>query len=250
VLTDSVGGSIPAGRVVNWTSATPAIATVNSTGLVTALALGTAKIAINAEGAVDTLTMQVTKVPVSTVQLSPSSNVVVQGGTVQLAATVEDSAGTTVTDRTLEWTSSDPNRATVSGTGLVTTLAPGSVTITARTENRSGTASVTIQQTPADSVAASDQSFPLNTNPKQISFRVLDAQGNDLFNRSLSLQTSNGAITGSVNASTQIISVSANAVGTTTFTLRALNTAGQPEGKTTRITVTITAATTSLKRAP
>lgn len=250
VLTDSVGGSIPAGRVVNWTSATPAIATVNSTGLVTALALGTAKIAINAEGAVDTLTMQVTKVPVNTVQLSPSSSVVVQGGTVQLTATVEDSAGTTVTDRALEWTSSDPNRATVSGTGLVTTLAPGQVTITARAENRSGTASVTIQQTPADSVAAADQSFPLNTNPKQISFRVLDAQGNDLFNRSLSLQTSNGAITGSVNSSTQIISVSANAVGTTTFTLRALNAAGQPEGKTTRITVTITAATVGVKRTP
>ena len=250
VLIDSIGGTIPSGRVVSWRTATPGIATVNSTGLVTALALGTAKIAIDAEGAVDTLTMQVTKVPVATVQLSPSSNVVVQGGTVQLTATVEDSTGATVTDRPLEWTSSDPNRATVSGTGRVTTLAPGQVTITARTEGRSGTAAVTIQQVPADSVVAGDRSFALNEVPKQISFRVLDAQGNDLFNRSLSLQTSNGAITGTANASTQIISVSANAIGSTTFTLRPLNAAGQPEGKTTRITVTITAATTPLKRTP
>jgi uncharacterized protein YjdB len=96
VLTDSVGGNIPSGRVVTWTSATPTIATVNSTGLVTGLALGTARIAINAEGATDTLTLQVTRVPVTTVRLSPTSSSVIQGGTVQLNTTIEDSTGTTV----------------------------------------------------------------------------------------------------------------------------------------------------------
>lgn len=239
VLTDSVGGNIPSGRVISWRSATPTIASVNSTGLVTPLALGTARIAIDAEGAVDTLTMQVTRVPIATIRLSPSSNVVTQGRTTQLTATVEDSAGATVTDRALEWTSSDPNRATVSQSGLVTALAPGQVTISASAENRTGSSSVTIQQVPADSVVAADETFPLARASKQISFRVLDASGNDLFGRSISVQTSNGSITGSANASTQIISVSASTSGTTTFTLRALNAAGQPEGKTTRITVTI-----------
>ncbi len=242
VLSDSLGGSIPAGRVVSWTSLTPTIATVNANGLVTAFALGTARIVLTAEGVADTVPMSVTRVPVSIIRVSPSSNSVVLGNTAQLSATVEDSTGTTITDRTLEWTSSDASRATVSGTGLVSTLGTGSVTIRAATEDRSGTATVTILQVPADSVVASSESFPVSVTPKQISFRVIDAAGNDLLNRPLSLQTSNGSITGSVNASAQIITVNAAQVGTTTFTLRALNANGLPEGKTTRITVTITGA--------
>lgn len=253
VLTDSVGGNIPSGRVVNWRSATPTIASVNSTGLVTPLALGTARIAIEAEGAVDTLTMQVTRVPVATVELSPSSNVVVQGGTVQLTATVEDSTGATVTDRTLEWTSSDPNRATVSGTGLVTTLAPGQVTITARTENRSGTAAVTIQQTPVDSIVVNPTtySFALNATNKSFAIRLQSATGTQLFSRSVNVISSAPSVaTGTANSQGTIVTVNASNTGSATFTLQALNAAGQPEGKVSTVTITITAATTGLQRTP
>lgn len=253
VLTDSVGGNIPAGRVITWTSATPAIATVNSTGLVTGLALGTARIAINAEGATDTLTLQVTRVPVTTVRVSPTSSSVIQGGTVQLNTTIEDSTGTVVTDRTVEWVSSDPTRATVSGTGLVTTLAPGSVTVTATSENRSGSASVTIQPIPVDSIAVSPAtySFALNAANKSFAIRLLDASGNQLFNRSVNVQSSTPSVATapSITQGT-VISINASVVGTTTITLRALNSNGQPEGKTSTVTITITAATTGLKRTP
>ncbi|WP_158514704.1 Ig-like domain-containing protein [Gemmatimonas phototrophica] len=253
VLTDSVGGNIPAGRVVSWTSATPTIATVNSTGLVTGLALGTARIAINAEGATDTLTLQVTRVPVTIVRVSPTSSSVIQGGTVQLSTTIEDSTGTTVTDRTVEWVSSDPTRATVSGTGLVTTLAPGSVTITATSENRSGNASVTIQPIPVDSIAVSPAtySFALNAANKSFAIRLLDSNGNQLFNRSVNVQSTTPSVaTAQANSQGTVISINASIVGTTTITLRALNSNGQPEGKTSTVTITITAATTGLKRAP
>jgi uncharacterized protein YjdB len=240
VLTDSVGGTISANRIVSWTSVTPSIATVNSTGLVTGLALGTARIAINAEGAVDTLTMQVTRIPVATVRLSPASNVVVQGGTVQLTATVEDSVGSTVTDRAIEWTSSDANRAIVSGSGLVSTFAPGQVTITATSEIRSGTASVTIQQTPADSVLAVNATFPANQASKTITYRVVDAAGNELPNRDVFVSVIEGSLTTTTNASQQSITVLSNAAGSAVLSIRARSAVGQPEGKTTRITVTIT----------
>ena len=166
-LTDSAGGAIPAGRTITWRSVTPATATVSANGLVTGLALGAARIAVNAEGAVDTVSFTISKIPVATVRLSPLSSSIVQGGTVQITATIEDSTATAVTDRFVEWTSSDPTRASVSQTGLVTTTAPGTVTITAISETRSGTAQVTVQPIPVDTIVASDYSVALNATSKR-----------------------------------------------------------------------------------
>lgn len=245
-LSDSVGGAIPAGRAVTWTSVTPTTASVTSNGLVTGISLGAARIAVNAEGAVDTVNFTVTKIPVATVRLSPLSSSIVQGGTVQINATIEDSTGTAVTDRVVEWTSSDPTRAAVSQSGLVTTQAPGTVTITATSETRSGSAQVTVQPIPVDTifVTSATYSAALNAPSKSFAIQLRDANGNQIFNRSVSVQSSNpGIATGAINGTATQVNISASAVGSTVFTMRALNSNGQPEGKTTTVTVTITAAT-------
>lgn len=244
-LADSAGGAIPAGRTITWRSVTPATATVSANGLVTGLALGAARIAVNAEGAVDTVSFTISKIPVATVRLSPLSSSIVQGGTVQLSATIEDSTGTAVTDRVVEWTSSDPTRASVSQAGLVTTMAPGTVTITAISETRSGTASVTVQPIPVDTIVASDYTVALNATSKTFSIQLKDVNGNQLFGRQVAVTSSQPDVaTGSaINNATQV-SVSASKVGTTILTLRALNSNGQPEGKVTNVSVTITAAVT------
>jgi len=242
-LTDSVGGAIPPGRVVTWTSATPAIASVSPTGLVTGLSLGTARIAVNAEGTVDTVSFSVTKIPVAVVRLSPLSSSVIQGQTVQLTATVEDSTGAVVTDRPIEWTSSDPTRASVSGTGLVTTLASGAVSIAAISESRVGNATIAILPIPVDSIAAdSVYSVPLNTANKSFAITLRDASGNQLFNRAVSVTSSvPGVATGAANAQATVVSVTGSTQGQAILTLRALNSNGQPEGKTTTVRVVITA---------
>jgi uncharacterized protein YjdB len=242
-LTDSIGQTIPPGRVVTWTSATPATATVSATGVVTGLALGSARIAVRADNAVDTVTFPVTKVPVSTVRLSPISSSVVQGQTVQLNPTVEDSTGATVTDRVIEWISSDPTRATVSSTGLVTTTASGTVTITATSETRSGTATVNIQPIPVDTIVVdSTYSVVTTTVSKTFAITLKDAAGNQLFNRTVSVTSATpGVAQGTANAAGTIVTVTTfNVAGTAVFTLRALNANGQPEGKTSRVTVTVT----------
>jgi len=239
-LTDSAGGAIPAGRTVTWRSVTPTTVTVSANGLATGLALGAARIAVNAEGAVDTVSFTITRIPVATVRLSPLSSSIVQGGTVQLNATVEDSTGTTVTDRVVEWTSSDPTRASVSGTGLVTTTAPGTVTITAVSETRSGTAQVTVQPVPVDTIIASDYTVLLSAISKTFSIQLRDAAGNQLFSRTVAITSSQPDVaTGLANANATQVTVSASKAGTTVLTLRALNGNGQPEGKTTNVTVTI-----------
>ena len=243
-LTDSVGGAIPPGRTVTWTSVTPTIASVSTNGLVTAIALGAARIAVNAEGAVDTVNFNVTKIPVATVRLSPLSSSIVQGGTVQINATIEDSSGTAVTDRVVEWTSSDPTRASVSLTGLVTTQAPGTVTITATSETRSGTAQVTVQPIPVDTIVASNYTVALNAASKSFSIQLRDVSGNQIFSRTVAVTSSQPDVaTGSANNNATLVTVNASKAGTTVLTLRSLNSNGQPEGKTTNVTVTITAAT-------
>lgn len=245
-LYDSLNQTIPPGRVVTWTPVTPSIATVSATGVVTGLALGTGRIAVSAEGAKDTVTFTVTKVPVAIVRLSPQSSSVIQGQTQQITPTLEDSTGAVVTDRVIEWNTSDATKATVSSTGLVTTTAPGSVSITATSETKSANVTVNIQQIPVDTiVAVADYSVALNAANKSFAIALKDANGNQLFSRSVSVTSSVPSIAiGGVSNPSTVVNVTTFAVGSTVFTIRALNSNGQPEGKATTVTVTVTAAVT------
>ncbi len=82
--------------------------------------------------------------PVASVTVSPASASVYAGNTMPLAAVLTDAAGNTLTGRTVSWSSSAPAIATVSAGGLVTAVAPGSVTITATSGTVKGTTAVTV----------------------------------------------------------------------------------------------------------
>src|SRR5207249_562610 len=66
------------------------------------------------------------------------------GQTLQLTATPKDSSGNPLSGRTIAWSSSAQQVATVSASGLVTGVAAGSATITAMSEGKSGTAAITV----------------------------------------------------------------------------------------------------------
>jgi acid phosphatase len=82
--------------------------------------------------------------PVASVTVSPSSASLHPGDTVRFTATPRDSAGNALTGRTLAWSSDSTAVATVSASGLVTGVAPGSSTIRATSEGKTGTAAVTV----------------------------------------------------------------------------------------------------------
>ena len=86
--------------------------------------------------------------PVASVVLSPATVGVAAGSTVQLTATPKDSAGTALSGRTVSWASSNGGVATVSGAGVVTGVTAGAATITATSEGKSGTATVTVTAPP------------------------------------------------------------------------------------------------------
>src|SRR2546427_5182660 len=82
--------------------------------------------------------------PVASVTVSPASASVTVGLTAQLTATPRDANGNPLNGRSVTWVTGDPALATVNGSGLVMGVAAGSVTITATSEGKSGTAAVTV----------------------------------------------------------------------------------------------------------
>ncbi|EOD56928.1 Ig domain-containing protein group 2 domain-containing protein, partial [Aeromonas molluscorum 848] len=118
---------------VSWVSSDPAVATVSLTGLVTAVGAGTATITGTLDGQTVTLMVTVTSATLNPNGLSITTPplTLAAGLTAQLAAngSYDDGSNLDVT-ASVSWTSSAPAVATVSPSGLVTAVAPGSATIT------------------------------------------------------------------------------------------------------------------------
>src|SRR5207245_2695435 len=74
------------------------------------------------------------------------------GQTVQLTATPRDAGGNPLSGQTVTWSSSNTAVAAVSNSGLVSGVTPGSATITATSEGKSGTSSITVTNVPVATV--------------------------------------------------------------------------------------------------
>ena len=82
--------------------------------------------------------------PVATVTVSPASATVAVGALQQFTATPKDASGSPLSGRVVTWASGNTALATVSGSGLVTGVAAGTVTITATSEGKNGSATITV----------------------------------------------------------------------------------------------------------
>lgn len=79
----------------------------------------------------------------------PASTVVVVGTTVQLVAQVTDKSGKTISDLLLAWSSADVTVATVSSSGLLAPLRPGSTAVTASANGTSAATAVSVVAAPS-----------------------------------------------------------------------------------------------------
>lgn len=140
---DSAGAPI-AGATFQWSSSETSVATVDGQGRVLTLAPGTAQVSATFQGRTGSSTLVVRLVPVHRVVVEPSEVSLARGQTQQLVARAYDAGGSLLTGRTVTWSSSDPDRATVSATGLVTAESPGQATITATVGGVPGTAAVSV----------------------------------------------------------------------------------------------------------
>jgi uncharacterized protein YjdB len=208
-------GNVLTGRVITWTTGAGSIATVNQSGLVTAVATGTVTITASSEGRTGSASITVPTVSVATVTVSPGSGSITAGSTIQLSATTRDPAGNVLTGRTITWSSSATGIATVNSSGLVTGVSPGSATITATSEGKTGTATITVTQVPVASVTVTPGSGTVAIGSSlQLSATTRDAGGNILTGRTIVWSTSAGGIA-TVNSSGLVTGVAA---GTATIT--------------------------------
>ena len=113
------------------------------------------------------------------------------GDTLTLAADVRDADGALVTGRALSWSSSDPSIATVSDSGRVTGVGPGTAEISASADGTKGTTQVLVAAVPVFGVAI----VPLATAPiagqtTALSVVLTDRNGAPLSDRRVSWSSS------------------------------------------------------------
>ncbi len=98
---------------------------------------------------------QAAVVEVESITLDQTSYEVVQGGSIQITATV---APADATDKTLTWTSSDEEIATIVN-GVVTGKKEGTVTITASHKDITATATVTVKIVAVESITFAEEAY-------------------------------------------------------------------------------------------
>ena len=136
-------------KKVTWSSNAPGVATVDSSGKVTAVAPGTATITVTTEDGNKTATCAVTvtaaTVPVTGVTLSQTQASLYCNRPPNTLALTARVAPDNATNKAVNWTSSDSAVATVDQNGVVTAVAPGIAVITATAaDGRGASASCTV----------------------------------------------------------------------------------------------------------
>ena len=163
-------------RSASFSSSNTAVATVTTAGVITPVAAGyttiTATVAyVSGPSIVSTMMIRVVPRVTNIALAAPvgvdTNNIgFVGGSTVALTATVTpDNAST----QAVTWTSSDTNIATVSNSGVVTQVAPGTVTVTATATDGSGVTG-TINLTFVQPVTSIALAVPGGVDKDNISF--------------------------------------------------------------------------------
>lgn len=173
-------------KTVTWSSNNEEVATVNATGLVSALSGGEAIITVTTNDGSHKATCSFTvigkTISVTGVSLNANALTLITGNTSQLIATVEpDNAG----NKSVVWTSNNEEVATVSDTGLVSACAEGEAIITVTTNDKAYTATCNIKvedpvnliDTPEEATITISNGMLSVENAPEASLVVLNVQG-------------------------------------------------------------------------
>lgn len=190
-------GTALAERPVTWSSDNTAVATVSSTGLVTAISTGgPINIIATAEGKSGTARVTVAPIPVATIDLAPATASIESGDTTRIVAVLKGAGGQSLSNRPISWSSVDPAIASVSATGLITGAAPGGpIAVTASSEGITATARVTVivPTVASVTVAPANRDLVIGTT-LQLAAATWDARGNALPGRDITWTSANPAI--------------------------------------------------------
>jgi len=142
--TYSDGSSADLVSGVTWTSSSPTVATINSSGLATTVAAGSTTITATVGSFTDTSTLTVVAAHLTSISVSPATPSIALGTTEQFTAIGNFDDGSTQWLQSVNWSSSSSSIALVDSTGFATSVGTGVATITASSGSVTGTASLTI----------------------------------------------------------------------------------------------------------
>jgi Big-like domain-containing protein len=145
-------GGVVTGAEISWQSANPAIATVSSAGVVTAAAAGATTITATSGHASAGAAVTVTEPPVASVSVTLGLATIGIGETTLALAALKDAVGGALGGRSIAWSSSAPEVAAIASSGVVTALGAGVTSLTARSEDISGSAELHVVSTPPNLV--------------------------------------------------------------------------------------------------
>ena len=139
-------GHAVAGAGFAWASGDTLVATVDGTGLVTAVGDGSASVTATSGSAQGSATVTVSQAAATVRVTAAADTLVAIGDTVRLTAEALDANGHAVAGAEFAWASGDTLVVTVDGTGLVTAVGVGSASVTATSGSAQGSATVTVSQ--------------------------------------------------------------------------------------------------------
>lgn len=222
-------------KTLTWESSNPEVATVSSTGVVTARRPGNAIITVRtSNGLTDTCNIAVIS-QITSVHLNLTAITLDEGVSQTLRATINPSD--TTDDKTLIWKSSNTNVATVDQEGKVTAVKEGVATITVTTVNgRRAECKITVnkpsENIPIESVSLDKTTLTLEEQEAETLVATINPS-NTTDDTTLTWKSSNPEVA-TVDQEGKVTAVKE---GTTTITVTTVN------GKEATCTVTVLNAT-------
>ena len=216
-----------------WQTSNAAVATVNSSGMLSALKSGTVTVTATAGTTSGSVTITVSTATLSSILVAPASASLFAGQTTQMKATgvYSDGSSQDVTAQ-VSWTSNNPLFATVNASGLVTAVAKGQVTITATSGAISGTSSIgvnavvlaSIAVTPANVSIAAGQTQQFVANGIFSDGSTTDITKNvvwDTDKHTVATMTQGGVATGVATGTANVTATSGGIVGSVAMSVTA-----------------------------
>ena len=193
-VTDANGHPIDDARVV-WASADASVATVDESGLVTAVSAGRATVTAAAGEARADVAIIVELRAVSITIGPPVLEFAALGDTARLNATVTDANGHPIDDARVVWASADASVATVDESGLVSAAGNGSAMVKATSGSASGEVAVTVAQIATRMTISPPRLFLIaDGDTASLVVAVLDANGREVAGAMVAWSTADSSI--------------------------------------------------------
>ncbi len=202
----TLAGAVLTGRAVSWSSSAPTVASVDASGVIASVSVGSATITATSEGISGSATLTVLPAPVASITLTALQSSLTVGSSTQATAIARSANGQVLADRVIAWSTNAPSVASVSSTGVILAISPGVASISAASEGRAASIAMsvlaptpaTVDVSPSFVTLAPSQSASLLATVRDASGNVMTGQAVlwTSSNNSAATVTQAGVVTG------------------------------------------------------